>query len=369
MDGPIDPTLLDELYGPALHADDWSAALERCVRQFGARDFALATSEKGLGVTGHFTTGRGLDEDARRQYRDHFYALDPKRALFEPAGPGFLFNDALHFDERFVAASTFYQEFSAPLGLRHTLDLFVAGDGKSELYVAAMRTARQGPFQAADASLIRGVGRHFERAHGLGRKLRAARTAAGVLDVLSFGVVVLDEAGRAALVNTAARRTLDSGEIRLVQGRLSARAPAVDRALQAGLDRARSDAPAEPSVLRAPRADGAAWIVWVMRLPASSALAAREAPGVLVLIGDSRRSGELGRQSVCGLFGLTEAEADLAIALARGRTLQEIADERGVRLSTVRSQLLAVLGKTGVHRQADLVRLLTTLPGAHLEGG
>jgi DNA-binding CsgD family transcriptional regulator len=74
-----------------------------------------------------------------------------------------------------------------------------------------------------------------------------------------------------------------------------------------------------------------------------------------------RRATVAGRQLV-ELFGLTPAEAQLAVALLAGKRLARIAAERGVQLPTVRNQLRAVLAKTGTGRQAELVRLLASLP-------
>jgi DNA-binding CsgD family transcriptional regulator len=59
---------------------------------------------------------------------------------------------------------------------------------------------------------------------------------------------------------------------------------------------------------------------------------------------------------------LSKAEAELALALLDGKTAEEIATERDVRLSTIRSQLRSILEKTGTHRQSDAVRLLSQLP-------
>jgi len=63
------------------------------------------------------------------------------------------------------------------------------------------------------------------------------------------------------------------------------------------------------------------------------------------------------------LFDLTPAEARLAQALASGHALADYASTTGVAVTTVRAQLRAVLAKTGVHRQVDLVRLLAGLGG------
>jgi DNA-binding CsgD family transcriptional regulator len=65
---------------------------------------------------------------------------------------------------------------------------------------------------------------------------------------------------------------------------------------------------------------------------------------------------------VTELFGLSKAETVLAIALLEGKNVEEIALERHVALSTVRSQLRAILRKTGLHRQGELLQLLGQLP-------
>lgn len=60
-------------------------------------------------------------------------------------------------------------------------------------------------------------------------------------------------------------------------------------------------------------------------------------------------------------YGLTLAEARLALALAEGLTPQEAADELGVRISTVRTQLASIFAKTGTRRQSELVALVARL--------
>ena len=66
------------------------------------------------------------------------------------------------------------------------------------------------------------------------------------------------------------------------------------------------------------------------------------------------------------LFGLTEAEAELAVALCGGKTLDDAATERGTSVHTTRSQLKSIFGKTGTKRQADLVSLLLASPAYFL---
>jgi DNA-binding CsgD family transcriptional regulator len=57
-------------------------------------------------------------------------------------------------------------------------------------------------------------------------------------------------------------------------------------------------------------------------------------------------------------FGLTKAEARLALSLAAGASLPSMAKAFDVKLTTVRSQLQQVFAKTGTSRQAELVAVL-----------
>jgi DNA-binding CsgD family transcriptional regulator len=68
-----------------------------------------------------------------------------------------------------------------------------------------------------------------------------------------------------------------------------------------------------------------------------------------------------------GLFDLTPAEAQVAIAVAEGLTLEEIATRRGVAVETVRTQVKSLFAKTGVGRQSQLASLLAAQIAMPLE--
>ena len=62
------------------------------------------------------------------------------------------------------------------------------------------------------------------------------------------------------------------------------------------------------------------------------------------------------------LFGLTKAEAALAVELAARLSLDKAADALGVTKTTARSTLKTVFAKLEVTRQTELVALITRLP-------
>lgn len=57
-------------------------------------------------------------------------------------------------------------------------------------------------------------------------------------------------------------------------------------------------------------------------------------------------------------FGLTKAEARLALRLAQGSSLASAAQAFEVKLTTIRSQLQQIFAKTGTSRQSELVAML-----------
>jgi DNA-binding CsgD family transcriptional regulator len=60
-------------------------------------------------------------------------------------------------------------------------------------------------------------------------------------------------------------------------------------------------------------------------------------------------------------FGLTMAEARLALFVAKGGTINEYAHVKGIKVSTVRTHLKSVFAKSGVKRQAELASLILGL--------
>jgi DNA-binding CsgD family transcriptional regulator len=63
-----------------------------------------------------------------------------------------------------------------------------------------------------------------------------------------------------------------------------------------------------------------------------------------------------------GAFSLTGAEAAVTLALASGKTGAEVAAERGVSVTTVRSQVRTILEKAGAGSLRELTRMVATLP-------
>lgn len=368
QDGSIDEQLVTALYGTALYGGDWQPALDRFRKLLNSVEAAVSCLRDGLSDAKTWTSGHVLSPDIRQQYFCHYGRIDPKLGLLYRNQANYLFNDARHFDAAFVARDPFYQEFSRSVGTRHTLDMTLDRSDGSERFLAVMRAPSQGPYDRRAERIFRQAADHFLRVLKLKEKIDGAQHGGALvgaaLDSLRIAAIVVSAGGRVVLSNRAAEDACGAGEeLQLRNGKLTTRSAKFAPRLKAAIHEALQPR-GTASVLHLPRAAGGDRIAWIAPLPAERNLA--DAPGALVLIGELAERGAAGAEGLAALYGLTAAEAALAVAVGNGASLREAAAKRGVKLSTVRSQMLSVLQKTGARRQADLARMLASLPGALL---
>ncbi|HEX9158655.1 MAG TPA: hypothetical protein VF835_00385 [Rhizomicrobium sp.] len=361
--GRVDEPLVGHLYGTAVETGDWRPALERFCQLLGSCEAGFTMTAGGPDTMSMLeTTGRMLTPELTGLYVRHYGRFDPKLKVLAHNAPGYLFNDARHFDERFVARDLFYQEYSRRVGTRHTLHMVAERSAGRQLYLAAMRKRRAGPYEPRSEALFRQASGHFVRALALKERMDCLRRAGDALDALDFGVLVVDSVHRVCLLNRAAEvLLLEEDELRTGRGILCAVSAHIDRRLKALIGSVLAGR-GEGGVLEIPNAKGGTLTLRVVPLPASHRMGVHASSAALVLIyGKSKR--QLGRRDLATLYGLTEAESRVAVAVGEGVTLTAIAARHAVRYSTVRSQLLSVMQKMGVHRQADVARLLASANG------
>jgi DNA-binding CsgD family transcriptional regulator len=79
------------------------------------------------------------------------------------------------------------------------------------------------------------------------------------------------------------------------------------------------------------------------------------------MIVDPEHEHEPSKAVIRRIFGLTNAEADVALRVMRGEGLKPISTDLAVSRATVNTHLQHIFDKTDTHRQAELVRLLLTI--------
>ena len=187
---------------------------------------------------------------------------------------------------------------------------------------------------------------------------------AGAVNQLSVASMILDERGRLLTTNAVGQALLDQGEgLSLREGCLHIEGRDINKELQQALTTIiRAQLQGETSLVRAlrvPRSAGRADLGLVIRpVPTSQWSEGQSSPSAAVFISDPDLQESASGQILGELFELTPAEANLATLLARGLSLAEVSSAQTISQHTARAQLKSIFAKTGVSRQAELVRLV-----------
>jgi len=218
---------------------------------------------------------------------------------------------------------------------------------------------------------------HLSRALAVMSRLRQsdARVAASLasLDKLSAAVLLMSGSGEVLFLNKAATAMLSGTDelwlerspTRRGLGRLVAKAAAVNRALARALSTAKQmDGVLHfSSVIKVPTGlPGHEWSIQLSRVsPGSSFSADGQVPDVIAFLTDTKGPMDLAPELVCLNYGLTRAEARVAVAATASKSVEQIAEGLSVGVNTVKTHLKHIYGKTGVASRAELVRLLSNL--------
>jgi DNA-binding CsgD family transcriptional regulator len=174
------------------------------------------------------------------------------------------------------------------------------------------------------------------------------------LDRMGYGGILLDVASQVLMINAAATRLLQENSPDNKRQGFSHWREALKSLL-------RSDATARFTL----KED--AWVVVRRDTMGKRPLVlhavhvsdgAASGPHTAVILVDLDTTPRPTPEALQKIFGLTPAEARLAIEITRGKSLDDIAEGGHVSITTVRKQLASIFAKTYTHRQAELVSLL-----------
>lgn len=297
-------------------------------------------------------------------YREQFFALDPFVNL--PLDKVIALEDVLPDKE--LVSSDYYLHYLEPIGLFRILGVDTAEPGGMLARLRFSRRRSEARFKKRERELLSLLTPHLRRAIEIYAKLNRTTSErdvyAGAVNQLSVASIILDEQARLLSTNAVGRALLDSGEgLSLREGRLHIEGRDINKELQLALTTIiKAQMRGETSVikaLRVPRPAGRSDLGLVIRpVPASQWSEGQSSPSVAVFISDPDLQESTSRQILGELFELTPAEANIATLLARGLSLAQVSVAQGISQHTARAQLKSIFAKTGVSRQAELVRLV-----------
>jgi len=190
-----------------------------------------------------------------------------------------------------------------------------------------------------------------------------SEAALRVLDRLHLGVVVVDQRCEPVLVNSWARELIARSD-GLAVGPDGLRATRKDETLELRRLLGASAPSGERAAvsagqMRISRLSGERSLsVRISPLRVAGSAAGREQPVAAVFICDPEQSGSTTDEALQQLYGLTKAEAHIALLLGKGTRLVEASKILGITTDTARTHLKRIFSKTGTAGQVELVHLL-----------
>lgn len=365
--------LLASLHDAALDADLWPAASERLDEAIGVKGNALL-AHSGPEDDAVFRLGvclyRGeLREDLGRQYLDYYHRFDPRLPRLRRLPAGRLVHVTELHTELELKTSPGYNEFCPRSDGSNCLNVRLGSpDGSDFTWVILDPVGAD--WQSAQTRTIERVLPHVRRfvqvRQALARAHAGGGTVVDLLDSARLGVIHLDPRGRIVELNDNARDVLaqDNG-LSETDGYLRAWLPGDDLRLK-GLLAAALPGPGGQAVGGALRVRHAllepGLTLHVHPVTARAMDFGAPLLGALVLIEGLAGPRRFDAGLVGAVLGLSPAESRVAVLLAEGRTVPDIAAVFGRAHTTVRSHVRRIHRKLGVSRRADLVRLVLSVP-------
>lgn len=315
----------------------------------------------------------GMDLGLVAKWTQEFGATDP---LAHPSDRDQESGTIKHFaslvDYEQFRATSVYRDWLVPAGLCDLVAATLSDEGPAMEFIGVYRGDESGPFDESGISAMTALAPHLQRAARLNQRLsrleRRTRITEGALDQLRSSVVVVDQSGKVEYANRAASELLaEEDGLAIREGKLSCANPEATLSLrshlQDSLEHAAGNRPTAGGVVPMARPSGRRTLGALVTPISSRArdglgFGGVEASAALVVVSDPSWDEETSEPVLRELFHLTSAEARVTWALARGLSVEEIAEQANVAISTVRSQLKQILDKTGTRRQAELVSLV-----------
>ncbi len=351
----------------------WPSFLGGLAKVCSADSSALVTRDFDRGLHS-LRASWNLHPDVDRLYERDYGALDvwAARARPIPSGHVCVSESLCPFGE--LVTTQIYNDFMKRYGIAHGLFAVAENDASGWASVSLYRELASGEFDESGLWIIKALVPHIQRAFKLHFQLSELKAYRGgveeALNLLAWGVVFLGPAGEVLSMNKAAGELVNAKDgILFGAGRLGAAVRSESERLQAMIHGA-----VETGNGKGASAGGTMLISRRERRPLSVTVAPLRGfdggisrqPAAVVFVSDPERNVELPETLLQRCYGLTRAEARLAMVLLEGCSLKEAADRCGVTHNTAKTELKIVFSKTQVKRQGELIRLLVGSAGLRL---
>ena len=369
-------SIIGDIYEASYNPGHWPVVLEGISRVTGSASAAMLYQDNELEQAGGMFT----------------YNIPPDTAVsYSQAGPDPNFQiimenmpigtagavDHLVPDRQELEAyyGDFYTDFLAPNDMHHIAGIILFNDAVRTVGIGLQRKEAMGVWAQSQIDMLTELAPHIQRAlhiHKEFTRLRMKEQAlqAG-LDRLVMGMVLFDSALQPVYCNPVAESILNTHPaIRLQHNKLYAATTedtekihkALLKALNAGAENDSMDASTALGLTHASTQSPLPILIAPVNRVAQD-LQVRDLDAYVALcVSDPEKNQPVVPEALCSAYQLTPAEAQVAIAIANGLSVEDIAKRHNNTMNTVRSQIKTIFRKLGINRQGELVKILLSGP-------
>ena len=364
---PVDAEadFLEQVYDAAVAPEGWGGVLERLARIMDGASANLTFQDQVTG--GGRALSWGTDAKLFDTYFGYFATRNPLLKIRDFPLALRVITDEDKLPKEELVRGEYYNDFLKRMEAHSILIFRLAIENSNTTVLNVVRPASREPFRGRDIENANRLLPHLVRAFRVSSHVSNMEKRSGSFetfaDASASALFVVDgngtllHANRAAETMAAARRglTIRHGVLRAVEAHDG---PSFAALIGAAGTADREKRSSGAMSLGRPGRKGR---ITVTVTPARTSLAAdfRSSSCVLVCATDPQAGVAVSERRLGELFALTRAESRIALQLMEGRGARDVASALGLSYNTVRAHLARIYAKTGAHRQAELVRMLS----------
>ena len=362
------PSLIGDIYDASLDPSLWPHVLAK-TRDFVGGAGASLFSKDVTSKTGTVYYDSGdMDPAYRHLYFDKYVRFDPVTSghVTAEVGQPICTADIMPHEE--LRKTLIYHEWVRPQGVVDFVSAVLDKSATGAALFGVFRLEQHGLVDDATLWRARQVVPHIRRAVLIGRviehKTAEAAALADTLDGIRAGMFLVDASGRIVHANASGHALAEAGvALRATDGRLVPIDADAARAL-GEIFAAAGDGDAAVGIkgISVPLRgrDGACYAAHVLPLTSGARRRAGRtyAAVAAVLVRKAAIEAPSPPEAIARHYRLTPTELRVLLANVQVGSVADTADALGIGEATVKTHLHRVFNKTGVSRQADLVKLV-----------
>lgn len=352
-----DDVLIDLIYAAMLGEASWQMFLDQLSASSPGGCSVLFSYDE-IREEGFVGLYAGCEDDVVDSFESYYSALNPLAPHCAVRKPGIgLISHEIYPQEKLIRTE-YYNDFMLKIGLKSAAGCTIAKDVDRTFVISTVTVDDEPEIISPIADQFTRIAPHLKRAadfYRKGPKLQAMTELGGSLfDAVHIGMMVIGEGRRVkAISDTMQRAIRETSPIQVSPvGRISLPDENANVVLNQMLQRAYLG----PKSVSFPCRGGQLTLVHVRKDRLSFYF---EGPTVILLYERSQQPGDgFDLEGFSAVHGLTFAERRALDGLLSGMNAGEIAESAGLSRETIRSQMKGLYLKTGVHSEAELLRVI-----------